>query len=146
MLRNRIFTILLVLTLAMPIAVNAEIFSEPLVNPALEETLSPLPSDTLEETIEELPPELNDPNSYAFKQPVSKKKIVKKFLLAMLGVTISSVVLFVLLSLYNKVRQTLIDGASAVQKFSVDNEETSLQTPESLAQAIKIFLDKTKWN
>lgn len=146
MLRNRIFTILLALTLAMPITVNAEIFSEPLVNPAQEETLSPLPTDTQEETVEKLPPELNDPNSYAFKQPVSKKKIAKKFLLAMLGVTISSIVLFVLLSLYNKVRKTLIDGASAVQKLSADNDETSLQTPESLTQAIKIFLDKTKWD
>ncbi len=145
MLKNKIVLILLMLALALPATVNGEIFSEPLVNPAQEEVVSPTPTVTEEETVQELPTELNDPNNYTFKQPVSKKKIAKKFILAMLGVAISSAVLFILLSLYNKVRQTLIDGSGAVQNQTESIEETSLQTPDNLTQAVKTFLDKTKW-
>lgn len=149
MLKNKIVLILLMFALALPITVNGvngEIFSEPLENPAqVEETVSPAPVETQEGTVEELPPELNDPNSYTFKPPVSKKKIAKKFILAMLGVAVSSIVLFVLLTLYNKVRETIAETSGGVQNLNQKEEETSLRTPETLTEAVKTFIDKTKW-
>ncbi len=73
-----------------------------------------------------------------YKQPVSKRKIAKKFLFAMGGVGASSLIIFLLLSLYNKVREGLITG-----KFS--EEETSLETPSDLQEAVRAFLNKTNW-
>lgn len=149
MLKNKIVLILLMFALALPITVNGvngEIFSEPLDNPAqVEETVSPAPVETQEGTVKELPPELNDPKSYTFKPPVSKKKIAKKFILAMLGVAVSSIVLFVLLTLYNKVRETIAETSGGVQNLNQKEEETSLRTPETLTEAVKTFIDKTKW-
>ena len=43
-------------------------------------------------------------NMIVYKQPVSKRKIAMKFIYAMCGVAVSSILLFVLLSLYNKIR------------------------------------------
>ena len=132
--------------LAAPITANAEIFSEPLINPAQEETITPISNDAEEETFEELPPTLDSISSdYAFKQPVSKKKIAKKFLFAMLGVVISSVVLFILLSIYNKIRSAFIGEMSGNKSYMEENEKNILQTPDTLPDAIKMFLDKTKW-
>lgn len=147
MLKNKIVLILLLFTLSGAVTVKGEIFSEPLINPAQEEAVSPLPVNTeeVEETVELLPPELNEPDSITFKQPASKKQLAKKFLLAMLAVTISSVVLFVLLSLYNRVRQVLLGENGTMSKVSEENEEASLQTPGNLTQAVKTFIDKTKW-
>lgn len=82
--------------------------------------------------------ELN-PNSY--KQPVSKRKIAKKFLLAMLGVAISSIILYVLLSLYNKIRGALLNP-----QVKINGNETSLVTPDNLSDAVKTYLDKTNWD
>ena len=146
MLKNRIIKILFILILAAPITSNAEIFSEPLINPAQEEAIIPIDNETEEETYEELPPVLDSNSSnYTFKQPVSKKKIAKKFLFAMLGVVISSVVLFILLSIYNKIRSVLIGEMSGNKSDAEENGTTVLQTPDTLTDAIKTFLDKTKW-
>lgn len=145
MLKNRIFTILLMFALATPIMVNGEIFSEPLVNPAQEEQEEAVIPDTVEPTE---PPVLNlteeelNPNSYTFKQPASKRKIAKKFLLAMAGVGISSVILFLMLYLYNKLRENFIGGMVLPSK---GNEEP-LETPDNLTDAVRTFLDKTRWN
>ncbi len=109
MLKNKIITILLMLTL---------------VSPAIAE------------------PEGIGSGSIPYKQPVSKRKVAKKFLLAMGGVGISSILLFVTLSLYNKVRSSIIEAAKEIPPEG----ETSLVTPESLTDAIKTFLEKTKWD
>ena len=74
-----------------------------------------------------------------YKQPISKRKIAKKFLAAMAGVTISSFVIFLLLSIYNKARDVYLD-----QSKIFDNE-TSLESPDDFDKAIKIFLEKTSW-
>ena len=76
-----------------------------------------------------------------YKQPVSKRKIAKKFLLAMAGVAISSIILFVLLSIYNKIRAGFA-GPSQVDT----GKEPSLETPDNLTDAVRAFLDKTKWD
>ncbi len=137
MLKNRIIFVYLIFALAAPIAVQGEIFSEPLT-PIQEESVQPVPVDTVE--VEELPQEPVIQNN--FKQPVSKKKIAKKFLLAMSGVAISSIILFVLLSLYNKLRASF--GGNAIQPPA--EGEAPLETPDNLTDAVKTFLDKTKWN
>ncbi len=73
----------------------------------------------------------------ATKQPVGKRQVAMKFVLAMLGVAASSVVIFVLLSIYNKF---MYGGNGAVQN-ETDND---FKTPTNLKDAINIFLKKTK--
>ncbi len=140
MLKNKIILVFSIFAFAVPIAVQGEIFSEPLTPIHEEEVVMPIPVDTTEDTIEKLPPELMNPNSY--KQPVSKKKIAKKFLLAMSGVAISSIILFILLSLYNKLRANFSENT--IQPAS--EGEAPLETPDNLTDAVKTFLNKTKWN
>ena len=74
-----------------------------------------------------------------YKQPISKKKIIKKFLLAMLGVAASSFILYFGLTLYNRLR----DGMPI--KVNTPEGETPLTAPADLQGAVKSFLDKTKW-
>ena len=74
-----------------------------------------------------------------YKKPYSKKKIVKKFLLAMFGVGISSFLIFFCLSLYNKIRDKFIG------QVKTPDGQTSLQTPDDLDSAVRTFLEKTDW-
>lgn len=90
-------------------------------------------------TESEIPAQVPAVKSIDYKQPVSKRKIAKKFLLAMGGVGISSVLLYVLLSLYNKIRESVITG----QESPKDTE--SLYTPDNLIDAVRTFLDKTRY-
>ena len=85
-----------------------------------------------------------DPSAYVeqnFAQkahkPLSKKDMVLKFILAMLGVAASSVVIYVILSMYNKV-------SNGVPVFS--KQHSNLRTPENFKEAINSFLDKTDWD
>lgn len=82
---------------------------------------------------------LEDTNSEQFKQPISKRKIVKKFLLAMGGVAVSSFGLFFILTLYNNIRER------SLNKNFIDNDDESLETPTDLNEAVKMFLNKTNW-
>ena len=74
-----------------------------------------------------------------YKQPISKKKLIKKFLAAMFGVVVSSLILYLGLSIYNKAR----DNFSGPVK--TPEGETPLETPSDLQDAVKSFLDKTEW-
>ena len=76
-------------------------------------------------------------NKIVYKEPVSKRKIAMKFIYAMLGVAISSILLFVLLTIYNKIR------SGVVQPPSADYTNT-LATPNNLKDAVNIYLEKTK--
>ena len=75
-----------------------------------------------------------------YKQPVSKKKIAKKFLLAMAGVAISSVALFLILTIYGKIQEIW------AKTKDLDINKSALNTPDNLQDAIKIFLNKTDWD
>ena len=75
-----------------------------------------------------------------FKQPVSKKKIALKFVIAMLCVGLSSFLIYVGLTLYNRIREGF-----AEQSYTNPENETSLTTPDNLQQAIKTFIEKTNW-
>lgn len=80
-------------------------------------------------------------DNITYKQPVSKRKIAKKFLAAMGGVLISSLALYFILSLYNKLRESFLN-----QEVLTKDVETSLETPDNLNDAVRIFLEKTKWD
>ncbi len=72
-----------------------------------------------------------------YKEPVSIKHTAKKFLLAMLGVAISSIILFVMLTVYNKIRNRVVSSPSQDYK-------NTLSSPNNLRDAVNIFLEKTK--
>jgi len=74
-----------------------------------------------------------------YKKPISKRKLVKKFLLAMFAVGMSSVALYVGLTIYNKIRSGM-----PVQVKTPDGE-TPLSSPIDSDTAVRVFLDKTKW-
>ena len=72
-----------------------------------------------------------------FKEPVSKQQIIFKFLYAMGGVAVSSIILFVGLSAYNKVRNKLI-------KIPTNDYANTFNSPNNLKDAVNIYLEKTK--
>jgi hypothetical protein len=77
-----------------------------------------------------------------YKKPIGKKFIFKKFILAMLGVMLSSFIIYFLLTLYNQIREgTLIKNNSV----KTPEGEVSLKAPDDMKNAIKIFLEKTDW-
>ncbi len=129
MLMNKIFTIILLCILSLPVCVLADdnvlngIEQAPVVN-----TLD----EDLDMAVEKEANEL-------YKQPISKRKIAKKFLIAMGAVAVSSISLFFILSLYNKIRENYF------YQTQILDDEKSLETPEDLNGAIKAFLDKTDW-
>ena len=75
---------------------------------------------------------------FRLKQPMGKKQIALKFLLAMLGVGASSVIIFVLLSLYNNLMYS-----GRVRKIGSEADK-DLKTPTNMKEALNIFLKKTK--
>ncbi|MBR6127590.1 hypothetical protein IKQ21_07900 [bacterium] len=78
-----------------------------------------------------------------YKQPVGKKKILFKFVLAMLGVALSSFIIYFGLTLYNKLRDGLVPPDKPMVSHDQDR---SLTTPENLSEAVKTFIDKTEWS
>jgi len=67
--------------------------------------------------------------------------VLFKFLFAMLWVLISSGFIFIILLAYKKL---ILKGRSVLPTY--ESMEHSLDTPKNFKEAIKIFLDKTKWN
>lgn len=66
---------------------------------------------------------------------------VFKFLLAMLWVCISSIIIFIILISYKKL---ILKGKPVTPTY--ESTEETLDTPKNFKEAIKLFLDKTKWN
>ena len=134
-MKNRLFAIILTILLALPIsvsAVNTDI-NEPV---AISETIQTEENSVLDQEVAEISDkELEE----TYKQPVSIKKIAKKFIMAMLGVGISSFLIFFGLSIYNRVRESVLN------EVKTPEGETSLKTPEDLTSAVKLFIEKTMW-
>lgn len=124
------------ITLMMPVFAEESAPSE-FLNQPVEELTTETQNFSLnkDRELQEVPP-IKD----MYKQPVSKKKIAKKFLFAMVGVGISSIVLYIILTLYNTIR------IKFTKKTLVENKEISLETPDNIQDAIRVFLDKTNWN
>ena len=137
-MKNKIFGIILAIMLSLPTAVWAvdDVAVNEDVQPSLEEVAEPSTLD--EETDAE---EVQTPVMPVapYKQPISKKKIIKKFLMAMGGVVVSSLLLYGGLTAYNRVR------TGFAKPIKTPEGETPLQTPDDLEGAVKTFLEKTKW-
>jgi len=136
MLKNRIFTILLMIILCMPVIAEPETTEAAIpLTPISQEAPLGSTAETTEETLPEA-------DIIPYKQPAGKRKIAKKFLLAMSGVAISSILLYVILTIYNKIREGIIETAKEIPPEG----ETSLVTPDNLTDAVKVFIEKTKWD
>ncbi len=123
---NRLFTIVLIALLSLPVSVWA--VDE---NTQLEEPTSIV--NTLDDEIE-----ANKADEVIYKEPTNKRKIAKKFLSAMGGVGISSFAIFFLLTVYNRIREHFQN------KTKTPEGEVTLETPQDKNQAIRVFLEKTK--
>ena len=78
------------------------------------------------------------------KQTKTKKSymnIIFKFILAMVWVCISSVIIFIILISYKKL---ILKGKPITPTY--ESMAESLDTPKNFKEAIKLFLDKTKWD
>ena len=121
-MKNKIFSIIFSIILSLPITVWAV--------------------DNVETVSSELAPVVNqldeDIIDADYKQPISKRKIAKKFLMAMGGVTVSSFAIFFLLTIYNRIRERYSDTKTS-------DGEVSLESPQDYNSAVKLFLEKTKW-
>ena len=84
-----------------------------------------------------LPSQANIPSKY--KAPTSKKKLAKKFIIAMLCVAGTSIFLYGTLSFYNRIKE----GFFIENSYSEEN--TPLDTPQDISEAVKSFVDKTRW-
>lgn len=73
------------------------------------------------------------------KQPMSKRELAMKFIIAMLAVGASSVMIYVLLSVYNR----FIYGTAKVPEKKSEDDE--YKTPNNMKDALDIFYKKTKW-
>lgn len=137
MMKNKIIAIIMALTLTLPVYSIQEDSVLPTEN-TVQETVSE------EQTLQEEPSQNIENEQFTpetFKQPTSKRKVAKRFLLAMLGVAVSSFLIFAVLSVYNKIR-----GFVSTPIVNKEEEPSSLETPDNLNDAIKSFLDRTHWD
>ena len=89
-------------------------------------------------------PELNVIKKEIQKQTKPKKSFVNiifKFILALVWVCISSIIIFIILLSYKKL---ILKGKPVTPTY--ESTEQSLDTPKNFKEAIKLFLDKTKWD
>ena len=147
-MKNSIFVLVITLMLILPV------YSLPENNyvaenvPEIEETVNS-EGGIIEDDVQQAESVSIDENSVPkkelaatpYKHPTSKRKLAKKFLLAMFGVAGSSLIIFAGLSIYNRVRENFL----AVSQNKEREEGSSLETPDNLTDAIKAFLDKTRW-
>ena len=80
------------------------------------------------------------PATNDLKQPISKKQLAIKFIIAMLCVAGCSIFLYLSLSVYNRIRE----GFAQDETPLTENEEP-LDSPQDLTEAVKTFVDKTRW-
>ena len=136
---NKLFAILIMCSLSLPVLAIEE------------QEVSPTPIN--EEKLEEIQPEeigeVNTPIIESdlpatlpsrYKEPIGKKKLAKKFLVAMLCVAGTSMFLYVTLSLYNRIR----DGVVSQGPIPPEGEKP-LDAPCDLTDAVKTFVEKTHW-
>ena len=144
MMKHKIIGLILILALLTPVIQTraVENTEEPFTElPSVEELSEParqvnrLDEDIVEPVVSEKPV-----SKIPHKQPISKKKLVKLFFKAMIAVGISCIALYVGLTAYNRIRGVVIETA-----VKTPDGETPLSAPNGLEDAVKIFLEKTKW-
>lgn len=117
--------------------------------PSQEQTLA---HQAVNGSLENATQAIQDANSEEIK-PIAKEiqqqtkpkrsyiNIIFKFILAMIWVCISSSIIFIILLSYKKL---ILKGKPITPTY--ESTEQSLETPKNFKEAIKLFLDKTKWN
>ncbi len=98
---------------------------------------APVMADTPQEP-KQVQETVTTPAKLPTRMPTSKKALAYKFIMAMLGVGASSVIIYVLLSIYNRF---IYGTPRGLQDKSEDDE---FKTPTNMKDAINIFLKKTK--
>ncbi len=135
-MKNKIFSLILLVLLSLP-GVNVGAEADP-TSLAQEEVVQEQVVTDNNDLITETEVTTED-EQIPVQEPTRREKLVRKFLAAMLGVVASSLILYIGLSVYNKVRENIIN------QVKTPEGETSLETPDDLQDAVKTFLDKTDW-
>ena len=141
---KKLFAILIMCSLSLPVlatkgqGVDFARYSEQTLETFTTEEVGELNKSSVPEPdLETIPKSL--PSKY--KQPLGKKKLAKKFIIAMLCVAGTSIFLYAALSLYNKIREGFGDSAIVPPEG-----EKPLDAPNDLTDAIKTFVEKTRWD
>jgi len=71
-----------------------------------------------------------------YSMPVSANSVIIKFSLAMGGVLLSTLIIYIGLTIYNKIREKYLNELTP--------EEEVLKTPKTRDEAIKFFIRKNK--
>lgn len=138
---KKLFAILIMCSLSLPVFANTEQEVEMIQDSSgklevITEDLDDINNSVTETdmtlTQEKLPSK--------FKEPMGKKKLVKKFIVAMLCVIGTSVFIYAALSLYNKIRENVLSG-----ELNDPDREQPLDVPCDLSEAVKSFIEKTHW-
>ena len=140
-MKNKILTIILSLLLCSSIMVPAAENVQDLLNSAINE--EEITEDSSKMLYSEDAGEssiLSENQEIPYKQPIDKKKLIKKFILAMLAVGASSLMLYFGLLMYNRIREGF------PMQVKTNDGDTPLSAPDDFSDAVKIFLEKTKWN
>ncbi len=149
---NKLFAILIMCSLLLPVLATEEQGAElATMNEETQEVIVPEQTELQNEfktEIEQkqntepellLPPK-NTPRT-KYKEPVGKKNLIKKFIIAMVCVAGTSIFLYGALSLYNKFRNALTPNQTVPPEG-----EQPLEAPNDLTDAIKTFVEKTRWD
>lgn len=132
------------LSLLFPISVTAiesidmEPINENIIESISSEEAKAMDDNEPEAQLTEVP---NTNITSPYKQPYSKKSMLKKLIIAMLCVIGSSVFLYISLSVYNKLKDTFIQ-----QEPIPPEGEKALDTPSDISEAVKSFVERTNWN
>ena len=137
---NKLFAILIMLSLSIPVIAIDEVEQVPENKESLE-LIQPedIPELSKETTASESDFSEELPSPY--KTPYSKKKLAKKFIIAMLCVAGCSFFLYGSLTVYNKFRDGFLS-----QTPTPPEGEKPLEAPNDLTEAIKTYIEKTKWS
>ena len=141
---NKVFQIFILLAFCFVINSSEFVTAEPVVSETQTQTTQ---IDTItDEDFAITEPQENVTNN-ALNEEIRKQtkhknnNVFFKFLFSMLWVTISSFFVFLILLAYKKL---ILKGKTVIPTY--ESMEHSLDTPKNFKEAIKIFLDKTKWN
>ena len=146
---NKIFAILIMCSLSLPVfAADEQIGGqENGVEPNQENVLETISPEEAQELKSEAPfdieslPAPTQTMTGSFKEPISKKKLAKKFIIAMLCVVGTSVFLYGALGIYNKLRDGFMSRTT-----SLPQGQQPLETPSDITDAVKTFVEKTRWD
>lgn len=139
---KKLFAILIMCFLVLPVfSIEGQEDGGVPVNNETAESVQETSQATAPEINEELKPVPVTASPIKYKKPAGKKKLAKKFIIAMLCVAGTSIFLYASLNLYNKLRE----GVLNIQALNSDDGDGQLETPSDMVDAVKTFIEKTHW-